>query len=174
MWPPHCLDPSLLLTKTQTVCFSLTGHKYHHCCPPPPLNGSSTLFATIYDLFQGPVTGAKEGGGPGKGLQRPPPPRRKPIFPHPCRETCSKASSKGQACPIVQDEAEGWKGLLFHGTRCPRQRIRTSRGGGGSFQHHSGWWLTYCAPHTAVSMLNRAFDNQQAAIDRYFGTFFGN
>ena len=81
--PPHCLDPSPLLTKTQTVCFSLTGHKYHHCCPPPPLNGSSILFATIYDLFQGPVTGAKEGGGPGKGLQRPPPPPRKPIFPHP-------------------------------------------------------------------------------------------
>ena len=85
--PPHCLDPSPLLTKTQTVCFSLTGHKYHHCCPPPfPLNGSSTLFATIYDLFQGPVTGAKEGGGSGKGAPTTPPPR-KPIFPHPCAGT---------------------------------------------------------------------------------------
>ena len=68
--PPHCLEPSLPLTKT--VCFCPTGHKYHNCSPPPPLNGSSTLFATIYDLFQGPVTGAKDGGRPGKGLQRPP------------------------------------------------------------------------------------------------------
>ena len=34
--PPHCLVPSLPLTKTQTVCFCLTGHKYHHCCLPPP------------------------------------------------------------------------------------------------------------------------------------------
>ena len=23
------------------MCFSLTGHKYHHCCPPPPLNGTA-------------------------------------------------------------------------------------------------------------------------------------
>ena len=97
----HCLLrvhlPSPLLgaksatDKTQTVCFCLTGHKYHHCCPPPP-NGSSTLFATIYDLFQGPVTGAKEGGGPGKGLPCPPPPPRKPIFPHPIREKGRLAS----------------------------------------------------------------------------------
>ena len=49
--------------------------------PPPPLNGSSTLFA-IYDLFQGPVTGAKEGGGGlGKGLQRPSPPRASQFSP---------------------------------------------------------------------------------------------
>ena len=51
--------------------------------PHGPLNGSSTLFATIYDLFQGPVTGAKEGGGPGKGLQRPPPPPAQANFPPP-------------------------------------------------------------------------------------------
>ena len=25
-----------------------------------------------------------------------------------------KACPKGQACAIVQDEAQGWKGLLFH------------------------------------------------------------
>ena len=31
-------------------------------------------------------------------------------------QTCPEASSEGQACPIVQDEVEGWKGLLFHGT----------------------------------------------------------
>ena len=37
-------------------------------------NGSSTLFATIYDLFQGPVTGAKEGGGVReRGSNEPPP-----------------------------------------------------------------------------------------------------
>ena len=36
-----------------------------------------------------------------------------------CRKTCSKASSEGLTYPIVRDEAEGWKGFLFHGTRCP-------------------------------------------------------
>ena len=64
------------------MCFSLTGHKYHHCSPP--LNGSSTLFATIYDLFQGPVTGAKEGGG---GVRErgsnDPPPRASQFSPTP-------------------------------------------------------------------------------------------
>ena len=30
-----------------------------------------------------PVTGAQEGGGWGKGLEPPPPPLHKPIFPHP-------------------------------------------------------------------------------------------
>jgi hypothetical protein len=30
------------------------------------------------------------------------------------RYSCTKACPKGQACAIVQDEAQGWKGLLFH------------------------------------------------------------
>ena len=70
------------------MCFSLTGHKYHHCCPPPPLNGSSTLFATIYDLCQGPVTGAKEGGGGGSGKGAPTtPPPAQANFPPPTSST---------------------------------------------------------------------------------------
>ena len=63
------------------MCFSLTGHKYHHCSPPAPLNGSSTLFATIYDLFQGPVTGAKEGGGVRERGSNDPPPRASQFSP---------------------------------------------------------------------------------------------
>ena len=37
----------------------------------------------------------------------------KPI-PKPEGKPASKAASKGQACAIVQDEAQGGKGLLFH------------------------------------------------------------
>ena len=31
-----------------------------------------------------------------------------------CCRACRKACTKGQAFAIVQDEAHGWKGLLFH------------------------------------------------------------
>ena len=48
---------------------------------PPPPNGSSTLFATIYDLFQGPVTGAKEVGGVRKRGSNDPPPRASQFSP---------------------------------------------------------------------------------------------
>ena len=37
----------------------------------------------------------------------------KPI-PKPEAKSASKAAAKGQACSIVQDEAQGGKGLLFH------------------------------------------------------------
>ena len=37
----------------------------------------------------------------------------KPI-PKPEAKPAPKACPKAQACAIVQDEAQGWKGLLFH------------------------------------------------------------
>ena len=43
--------------------------------PPPP--------ASPVGLSWDPITGAQKGGGSGKGARTPPPPVRKPIFPHP-------------------------------------------------------------------------------------------
>ena len=36
-----------------------------------------------------------------------------------CCQACPKACPKGQAFAIVQDEAQGWKGLLFYSSWCP-------------------------------------------------------
>jgi hypothetical protein len=38
------------------------------------------------------------------------------IWTGPCSQASPKAGTKGQACAIVQDEVEGWKGLLFDTT----------------------------------------------------------
>ena len=40
---------------------------------------------------------------------------RKPkAIPKPEAKPAPKPAPKGQACAVVQDEAQGWKGLLFH------------------------------------------------------------
>ena len=72
--PPHCLEPSLPQTKTQTVCFCLTGHKYHHCPPPPSMEVQLYLPPSM-TFFKAPSREPRRGGS-GKGVPTTPPPPR--------------------------------------------------------------------------------------------------
>ena len=56
-------------------------------------------------FFKAPSREPKRGGGPEKGLQRPPPPLRKPIFPHPLsfRDTVTLPHPKPWTRSLAED-----------------------------------------------------------------------
>ena len=81
--PSPLLGAKSATDKTQTVCFCLTGHKYHHCCPPPPSMEVQLYLPPSMTFFKAPSGEPRRGGVREWGSNDPPPPRASQFPPTP-------------------------------------------------------------------------------------------